>query len=258
MIIDTHAHVYGDDFYSCINDLVVSFKKNKIEKVVLPGTSLEDDRDIKKVVEACSDVFAPLVGIHPENICCDYLSQLNELEEKLSSGYDYIGVGEVGLDFYCSKNNIKEQVEFLKGVFDIVSGKKMPVSLHCREAFGTMFQILKDKQHGNLGGVIHCFTGDLEQAQKFIDLGFYLGIGGVITFKKSKIPNVVKEIGLGRIVLETDSPYLAPEPVRGTKNNPTNLGFIITKISEVLGIDCEEIERVTTSNAKKIFKFKPF
>ena len=256
-IIDTHAHLYEKDVYKDITDLVNKLKNNNIINVLLPGTVLEDDVDIKNTVENFKDFFYPMLGIHPDYITNDidiYNKNIKEIEKKLEN-YKYIAIGEVGLDYYGEKNNIESQNKFINDILDIAINSKLPVSIHCREAFEDMFNILKLKVNKGLKGVIHCFTGNIDEAKKYIDLGFYLGIGGIVTFKNSKLKDVIKEIGINNIVLETDSPYLSPEPLRGTVNDSSNLNYVVKKLAEILNFTENNIEDITTKNAKTVFTF---
>lgn len=256
-IIDTHAHLYEKDVYKDITDLVNKLKNNNIINVLLPGTVLEDDVDIKNTVENFKDFFYPMLGIHPDYITNDidiYNKNIKEIERKLEN-YKYIAIGEVGLDYYGEKNNIESQNKFINDILDIAINSKLPVSIHCREAFEDMFNILKLKVNKGLKGVIHCFTGNIGEAKKYIDLGFYLGIGGIVTFKNSKLKDVIKEIGINNIVLETDSPYLSPEPLRGTVNDSSNLNYVVKKLAEILNFTENNIEDITTKNAKTVFTF---
>ena len=257
-IIDTHAHLYDKNVYKNQLELVDKLKKSGIINVLLPGTVLEDDIDIKNTVETFKDFYYPMLGIHPDYITNDidvYRNNINYIEKKLSD-YQYIAIGEVGLDYYGEKDNIESQKKFINDILDISINSKLPVSIHCREAFNDMYNILKLKVNRGLRGVIHCFTGNIDEAKKYIDLGFYLGIGGIVTFKNSKLKDVIKEIGLNNIVLETDSPYLSPEPLRGTVNDSSNLNLVVKKLSEILELNTEDIENITTQNAKNVFNLK--
>ena len=257
-IIDTHAHLYEKNVYKNIYELVKKLKDNNIYNVLLPGTILEDDIYIKYIVETFKDFFYPMLGIHPDYVSNEediYKSHIKEIEKKLSD-YKYIAIGEVGLDYYGEKNNIKNQKRFINAILDIAINSKIPVSIHCREAFEDMLNILKSKVSKGLNGVIHCFTGNIDEAKKYIDLGFYLGIGGIVTFKNSKLKDVIKKIGMNNIVLETDSPYLSPEPLRGTVNDSSNLKYVVKKLAEILNFTEKDIEDITTKNSKFIFNLK--
>ena len=257
-IIDTHAHLYEKDTYKDIATLVQELKEKNIESVILPGTCLEDDILIKECVDNFKDFFYPMLGIHPDNVKNDmdaYNQDIKEIEKHIEN-YNYTAIGEIGLDYYGEKNNIEYQKKFIDTILDIAINANLPVSIHCREAFDDMYNLIKNKIKKGLKGVIHCFTGNIEEAKKYIDSGFYLGIGGIITFKKSKIKDVVKEIGLKNIVLETDSPYLSPEPLRGTVNNSGNLNIVVDFISKLIDLSIDEVKEITTYNAKRIFNLK--
>ena len=257
-IIDTHAHLYEKDTYKDLAGLVENLKNKNIEGVILPGTCLDDDTLIKSCVYDFKNFFYPMLGIHPDYVkenSSDYNNDIKEIENKIEN-YKYTAIGEVGLDYYGEKNNIEYQKKFIDTILDIAINSNLPVSIHCREAFDDMYNLIKNKVKRGLKGVIHCFTGNIEEAKKYIDNGFYLGIGGIITFKKSKLKDVICELGLNNVVLETDSPYLSPEPLRGTINDSGNLNIVVDFISKLIGISIDEVEKITTNNAKNIFNLK--
>ena len=161
-----------------------------------------------------------------------------------------VGIGEIGLDYYHNKENKEEQIKLFSQQIDLAEKYNLPIIVHTRDSIQDCFNILKSK---NSKGIIHCFSGSLEMAKEFIKLGYYLGIGGVITFKNSKLYKVIEQIDLSYIVLETDSPFLSPEPYRGTKNTPSNIIFVAQKIAEIKQLNIDEVIRITTNNARKIF-----
>lgn len=190
----------------------------------------------------------PAIGIHPDNIDTDY-NKIKDLE-KLIKNNKIVGIGEIGLDYYHNKENKEEQIKLFSQQIDLAEKYNLPIIVHTRDSIQDCFNILKSK---NSKGIIHCFSGSLEMAKEFIKLGYYLGIGGVITFKNSKLYKVIEQIDLSYIVLETDSPFLSPEPHRGTKNTPSNIIFVAQKIAEIKQLNIDEVIRITTNNARKIF-----
>jgi len=255
-IIDTHAHLYEKEVYKDLDGLVKKLKDNDIVNVLLPGTIVEDSILIKELCDKFKDFFYPMIGIHPDYVSNDidiYKKNINDIEKDLED-YKYIAIGEVGLDYYGEKDNIDSQKKFINDILDIAIDSRLPVSIHCREAFDDMYNILKLKVNRGLRGVIHCFTGNITEAKKYIDIGFYLGIGGIVTFKNSKLKDVIKEIGLNNVVLETDSPYLSPEPLRGTINDSSNLNIVVKKLSEITNLSEDDIKNITTTNAKLTYK----
>lgn len=249
--IDTHAHLYEKDVYN-IKDLIFSLLQNNIKHVLLPGTCISDDILIKQTVSLNNKLFFPMIGVHPDNIKEDYKNEIKIIYNKISD-YNYIAIGEVGLDYYNNKDTREYQIGFLNDILDVAIDTKLPVSIHCRCAFDDMYDILKEKSKRGLKGVIHCFTGSIDEAKKYIDLGFYLGIGGIVTFKNSNLPKVLSELLLDNIVLETDSPYLSPEPLRGKVNSSLNLVYIANCISNIYNIKIDDVLLSTNQNAKKIF-----
>ena len=189
----------------------------------------------------------PALGIHPEII--DDIDKLEELE-KLIKNNKIVAIGEIGLDYYWNKDNKNIQKECLNKQLDLAEKYKLPVLIHTRESIQDTLDILKKR---SLKGIIHCYSGSYEMAKEFIKLGYKLGIGGVLTFKNSKLYEVIEKIELNDIVLETDSPYLTPEPYRGKQNNPYNIYYVAKKIAEIKKIQIEEVIEKTTNNAKSIF-----
>lgn len=252
-IIDTHAHMYDyifhDDIESVINSCVVSH----VTKMLLPSTNFSDIVDAISLKKRYETLFDVMCGIHPTNVTEDILTQQKLLEHHVAN-YNFIGIGEIGLDFYKNTTEKELQIKMFHICLSIASQLSLPVSIHSRNAFEDTYAILKHHQHGNLTGVIHCFSGTEEEAKKYIDIGFVLGIGGIITFKNSHLCDAIKNIPLKNIVLETDSPYLSPHPHRGERNTPANLIFITEKLSEIYNTTTTEIITSTTLTAKNIFK----
>ena len=252
-IIDTHAHIHDDIFHNDIEAVINSCLCSHVTKILLPTTNNSDiihAISFKKQYTTLCDVMC---GIHPNNVTSDILTQQKLLEQYIAN-YDFIAIGEVGLDFYKSTTEKELQIKMFKVCLSIANNLSLPVSIHSRNAFEDTYSILKHHQHGNLTGVIHCFSGTKEEAKKYIDLGFVLGIGGIITFKNSNLCNEIKTIPLKNIVLETDSPYLSPHPHRGERNTPANITFIIEKLSEIYNLPTNDIITSTTLTSKNIFK----
>ncbi|MDR2616360.1 MAG: TatD family hydrolase [Endomicrobium sp.] len=253
MIIDTHAHITDIKFD---ND-----RKDVIERAFNSGLS----RLIEVSCEMCywykslelikqNNIFASF-GIHPVDVLKAVKSDYEKLET-LIQNEKCVAVGEIGLDYHYdnSKNNIDAQKESLKAQLDLAKKYGKPVIIHCRDAYDDMIECIK-KQSFMLKGVIHCFSGSLEQAKIFVDLGFYLGIDGPITYKKSDIlKEVVKNIEIGNLLVETDCPYLAPQKYKGTRNEPSYIIEIVKEIASIKNMDVNEIEKVTNQNALSLFK----
>ena len=249
-IIDTHAHLYDAVFDSDIDELMQKMQQVGIKKVLLPCTNINDVEGMIHIKNQYPTVCDIMLGVHPGEIEINYFTQFNQLE-KIIKEHAFVGVGEIGLDYKCSHVDKRIQKIFLEYELNLAYQMSLPVSIHCRDAFSDMYNILHNK---TLSGVIHCFTGTLEQAKKYIDLGFYLGIGGIVTFQNSRLKDILKYVSIKNLVLETDSPFLAPVPYRGQRNDPTKLINVIKILSEIYHITCDEVAQITTNNAMKIFR----
>jgi TatD DNase family protein len=193
-----------------------------------------------------------MTGLHPTDVKENYKEELDFVTKTLKN-HNYVAIGEIGIDLYWDKSFLKQQQEAFRFQIRLAIKNDLPIVIHCREAFDEIFEILNQENCGTLRGVFHCFTGDLDQAKRAISLGFLLGIGGVVTFKNGGIDKFLNQIDLKHIVLETDSPYLAPTPFRGKRNESSYIIYVLEKLSELYKIQKEEIALVTTNNAKKMF-----
>ena len=248
MFIDTHCHidssvsgdVYIKNAYSAnVKGLIFSFCNQDCYQAGI------------EFLDKYPDVFVSL-GFHPEDADNITDKDLHCLDEVLVSSSRIVAIGEIGLDYYWRKDNKEKQRDLFQKQLDLVVKHQMPVVIHCRDAIQELYDILSQYK-GKVKGVIHCFSGSYEMARAFIELGFVLGIGGVLTFKNSKLYQVVEKIPLSSIVLETDSPYLTPEPHRGEMNESKYIPLIAKKIAHIKGISLSEVEKITTDNAKRVF-----
>ena len=250
--IDTHAHLCEEYYHDTLDQVVQRAIDAKVDPIILPGVNVAGIPELLELADRYKGHFYPLIGLHPEDTKADYQEELKTIAGYLDDPR-VIGIGEIGLDFYFSREFEKEQIE----VFDIQLGwakeRQMPLSLHIRNAYEEAIPVLKKYDHSGLKGVLHCFSGGIQEAQWGIRFGFALGIGGVVTFKNNKLQDIVKEVGLQHIVLETDAPYLAPVPYRGKTNESSYIPIIAQKVSEVTGESLETVMEVTTENAKRIF-----
>lgn len=249
MLIDTHLHLSTEDYHEDeIKDVLKQAKRNNVEKYIVCGCSKSEIKNVLNLYSENNDVFLAL-GFHPQ-----FASDLKKRDllilEKLLTRNHVVAVGEIGLDYYYSKENKGRQRVIFDEQLKIAEKLNMPVIIHSRDAIEDTYKILSRYK---LRGVIHCFSGSYEMAKKFVKLGFYLGIGGVVTFKNSKLKDTVLKIGLEHIVLETDSPYLSPEPYRGKKNGPQNIYHIASFLADLFNISLEEVEKITTANAMRLF-----
>lgn len=248
MFIDTHMHI-GDDF-GVEPDLYVKNASDAQVKVLIASFCEKDDIMLStKFVEKYKNLYA-CIGYHPEVSNKIVEKDYEILEEMVKNNPKIVAIGEIGLDYHWDKDNKDKQREVFCKQLEIAEKLKLPVVIHSRDSINETYEILKKYK---VSGVIHCFSGSLEMAKKFISLGFLLGIGGVVTFKNSKLFEVIEKLELTNIVLETDSPYLTPEPNRGKTNESSNIFYIAQKIAEIKNISLENVAKITTENAIRTF-----
>lgn len=248
MFIDTHMHI-GDDF-GVGPDLYVKNASDAQVEVLIASFCEKDDIMLStKFVEKYKNLYA-CIGYHPEVSNKIVEKDYETLEEMVKNNPKIVAIGEIGLDYYWNKDNKGKQREVFCKQLEIAEKLKLPVVIHSRDSINETYEILKKYK---VSGVIHCFSGSLEMAKKFISLGFLLGIGGVVTFKNSKLFEVIEKLELTNIVLETDSPYLTPEPNRGKTNESSNIFYIAQKIAEIKNISLENVAKITTENAIRTF-----
>ncbi len=251
LIIDTHCHLF-DEYYSNL-DLIINNMKSNI--IVVSGSNIKTNQEVIKLCNKYGNVFGTL-GFHPSELDNFDNKDLEFIEENINNP-KIIGIGEIGLDYYWQTDNKIIQQTVFKKQLDIALKHNKAVVVHSREALTDTYNILKQKKYRNMKIVLHCYSYDLEMAKKFTKLGFMLGIGGIITFKNSgTLRSVVKNIDLKYLLLETDSPYLAPTPYRGKVNEPKNVKLVAEKIAEIKNIDIEEVYKITTNNAICQFDLK--
>ena len=251
-IIDTHTHLYLKQFNKDI-DLVINRSKDiGVKKFIFPAIDSSHFDSMHSLKNKYPDNIYLMSGLHPTNVKENYKNELDFVVDSLKTR-DYVAIGEIGIDLYWDKSFLNEQQEAFTFQIRLAIKHDLPIVIHCRDAFDEIFEILDKENCDKLRGVFHCFTGTLEQAKRAIDLDFVLGIGGVVTFKNGGIDKFLNQIDLKHIVLETDSPYLAPVPFRGKRNESSYIVYVIDKLSEIYGLSKEEIASVTTKNAKKVF-----
>lgn len=247
-MIDSHAHIINE-FYLDIDNLINKLKNKNVIKVINCATSFNDIDEIINLSKQYRGFLYSAIGIHPENI--DDLKKINNLEKYIKSE-KILAIGEIGLDYYQNKNNKDLQKKLFNYQLDLAEKYKLPVIIHTRDSIQDCYDILKKRK---LKGIIHCFSGSFEMANEFIKLGYKLGIGGVVTFKNSKLGETILKLGMENLVLETDSPFLSPEPLRGKKNDSSNLFYIADKISKILNISIDEVINKSNKNIMSIFDF---
>ncbi len=250
--IDTHIHIDAEEFDADRKETVERAVNAGMTAMLVPAI---DEKSLDKVLSVCQDYphFAyPMVGLHPEEVRDDFSEVLGRMQKLLPG--PFVAIGEVGLDFYWSREFEKEQCLAFEMQVQWACEWKMPLMIHSRKAQNELVAILKKYNSQLAGGVFHCFTGNMKEAEQLLEFdGFALGIGGVLTFKKSHLPEVVAQLPLGRIVLETDAPYMAPVPMRGKRNESAFIPYVIHKMSECLGVSPEVVAEATTANARRIF-----
>jgi len=252
MIIDTHCHLYLPEFSNEIDEFIARAKENGVEKIYLPAINSETTDALLSLEKNYSDICVAMMGLHPCYVKSDYKDELQKVESLLNQR-KFIAIGECGLDFYWDKTFIKEQYLALEQQIEWALTYNLPIILHTRNATQETIDVIKKYKGSNLKGIFHCFGGTVEEAKQIIDLGFYLGIGGVLTYKNAGLDVVLKEIDLNYIVLETDAPYLSPVPNRGKTNEPANLKIIAAKIASIKNISYDEVADVTSRNAEILF-----
>lgn len=253
IMIDTHTHLYSDQFDEDRTDMIQRALDKGVEKFFLPAIDSETHQKMLLLETEYPGKIFSMMGLHPCSVQPDsWENELNLVQNYLSQR-DFLAIGEIGIDLYWDKSTLEIQVKAFEQQIDWAIEKDIPIVIHSRESFDETFEVLERKKHPKLRGIFHCFSGNLEQAKQAIDLNFVLGIGGVVTFKNGKIDQFLNQIPLDKIVLETDSPYLAPVPFRGKRNESSYVELVAGKLVDIYGKDFAEIDRITTENANKIF-----
>lgn len=252
MLIDTHSHIYLEDFLNDVDEVIQKAYNNDVKKIVLPNIDSGSVKRLNDLSDAYPYLCYPLMGLHPTSVGPDYKEELQAVEYWLEKR-KYFGIGEIGIDLYWDRTYIKEQQEAFRHQIKLAKSKHVPVVIHLRNSFNEVYKIVNEEQDGSLKGIFHCFSGGKHESQKIIDLGFLLGIGGVISFKNSNLNQVVEKIELKHLVLETDSPYLSPVPKRGRRNESSYLVYIAQKVAGIYGISVEQVAEITTANARNLF-----
>ena len=251
-ICDTHIHLYAEEF-NADRDFLISDAVNKgVTKFFLPNIDSSSFDGLYKVCDAFPRNCFPMMGLHPCSVKENYIDELAKVKTEISKRKFY-AIGEIGIDLYWDKTFVKEQEESFKTQIQWAAELKLPIVIHSRNSTDEIISILKAHPNLSLSGIFHCFSGTIEQANEIIEMGFYLGIGGVVTYKNSGLLDVLKKVGTEHFVLETDAPYLTPVPHRGKRNESSYLQFIANKIAEIKNKPVEEIAAITTNNAEKIF-----
>ncbi len=252
MFIDTHAHIYSEEFEQDKQAVMAKALEASIQKIYMPNI---DHTSIDRMMEMEHQYPAQciaMMGLHPCYVKKDFEKELYLVEDWLGKR-PFAAVGEIGIDLHWDKTTLPKQEEAFKVQIALAQKYKLPIVIHCRNSFRETMDLLKQVKNDSLSGIFHCFSGSAEEAKEVIEIGFYLGIGGVSTFKNGGLDQVLPETGLDRLVLETDCPYLAPVPYRGKRNEPSYIPLIAARVAEITKTTIEEIAAKTSENALKIF-----
>jgi len=251
---DTHAHLYLEEFDQDRDQVMQRAASKYVFNLFLPNIDSASLERLLKVCENWPHLCYPMMGLHPTSVGLNFRDELVTVSRYLSDPkYRFYAVGEIGIDLYWDRTFEKEQTEAFNIQLDMAVEHHLPVAIHTRNSIEVALDVLESRNDQGLTGVFHCFSGDVTQAERAVKLGFYLGIGGVITYKKSGLTDVVSAMPLESFLLETDAPFLPPVPHRGKRNEPSYIPLIAQKISEIKGLTLEEVAEVTTRNAGKLF-----
>ena len=252
MIIDTHSHIYLPEFDTDRGSVLKRAENEGIKLILMPAIDNETHAMMLRVENQNPKKCLSMMGLHPCSVKEGYKHELKIVEEYFEKR-GFVAVGETGLDFYWDGTFTKEQYESFQTQIELAKQYDIPVVIHSRNSIDESIKVIKENQKGNLKGVFHCFSGNEKQANEIIDLGFYMGIGGVVTFKNSGLDKVMADVDMKNVVLETDAPYLAPVPFRGKRNECSYLKYVVEKLAEIKNVSKEEVTNITTKNAKELF-----
>ena len=254
--IDTHTHLDRTEFDADRDEVMERARAAGVSKVFLPAIDLKSVETVLAGSRKYEGYAYPMIGLHPEEVGADWENVLHRMREYIVPGHPFIAIGEVGLDFYWTRDNEREQLAAFECQVEWSVETRLPLMIHCRKAQNEMVAVMRRYQNELPGGVFHCFTGNEKEAEQLLEFqNFVLGIGGVLTFKKSHLPEVLPaSVPLSRIVLETDSPYMAPVPKRGERNESAYVEFVLKRLAEAYGVEDEEVARQTNENVERVFR----
>ena len=251
-MIDTHTHLYLEQFRDDIDDVISRAKAVGVEKFYLPSISSKYNKSMHDLEKKFPDDIFCMIGLHPCSVDDNFDLELDFVKKKIKE-HNYKAIGEIGIDLFHEKKYFDQQVIAFEQQIKLAIENDLPIVIHSRDSFDEIFEVLEKFKCEKLRGIFHCFTGNIDQARRIIDLNFHLGIGGVLTFKNGKISEFLNEIPINKIVLETDSPYLAPSPYRGTRNESSYLKIIADKLAEIYNLKIDEISKITQQNSIEVF-----
>lgn len=252
IITDTHTHLYSEAFDEDRAEMIKRAIEANVKRFFIPAIDSSYTASMLQLEKDFPEYVFLMMGLHPTSVKENYKAELSHIENLLDER-KFCAIGEIGIDLYWDKSTLEIQIEAFRHQINLAKHHKLPIVIHCREAFDEIFEVLEEEKSADLFGIFHCFTGNIEQAKKAISYNMKLGIGGVVTFKNGKIDQFINQIDLKHIVLETDSPYLAPKPYRGKRNESAHINKVLEKLSELYQISEEEIAKITTENSKAIF-----
>ncbi|RNL50121.1 TatD family hydrolase [Pedobacter jejuensis] len=252
ILTDTHTHIYYEQDAEKQEPLIQRCFENDVNRLFLPNVDVASIAMIDNLVEKYPENCFAMAGLHPCDVKEGYQHQLDIIYKSIADRKIY-AIGEIGIDLYWDKTTLAIQQDAFRKQINWAKALNLPIVIHCREAFDEVFEILESEKDDKLRGIFHCFTGSEAQAKQAIALNFYLGIGGVVTYKKAGLDAVLSQIPLFNLVLETDSPYLAPVPFRGKPNESSYLIYVAEKLADIYDVSVEEVAKVTTENSKKVF-----
>lgn len=254
-MIETHAHIYYDPFDNDLDETINRAKEVGVKKIFLPNVDSSSIERMLLLEKKYPDYCVAMMGLHPCSVKENVEEELNLITSWLEKR-SFAAVGEIGLDLYWDTTFFEQQKHAFQYQIDLAKKYKLPIVIHSRNSNEEAIEILEKNADRDLKGIFHCFSGTVEQAKRVTDLGMYIGVGGVVTFKNGGLAEVIPDIDLRHIVLETDSPYLTPKPFRGKRNEPSYLTYIAEKIAEIKGISIQEVEEITTQNALNAFEYE--
>jgi len=252
ILTDTHTHLYSEKFDEDRETVINRALQENVSRFFIPAIDSSYTQSMYDLERDYPENIFLMMGLHPTSVKEDYEKELKKVEEEFQKR-DFYAVGEIGIDLFWDKSLLKQQQIAFKHQIQLAKMKKLPIVIHCRDAFDEVFEVLESEKDKNLFGIFHCFTGNYEQARKALSYNMKLGIGGVVTFKNGGIDKFLNEIPLEHIVLETDAPYLAPSPYRGKRNESAYIKLIAQKVAQIYGVGLEDVAEITTQNSKNIF-----
>lgn len=256
MYVDTHAHIYLNHFTDDLDKVIGRSISNNVNRIYLPNIDVSTIQEVKKLQELYPGICFAQMGLHPCSVKENYEKDLDIMEKELRD-FTYYAIGETGIDLYWDKSFVDQQISAFKKQIEWSRQLKLPIVIHSRDSLDLTIKCIKEAQNGELTGIFHCFNGTIEQAKQIMDLGFFMGIGGVISFKNSGMDKVLEHVDLASLVLETDSPYLTPVPYRGKRNECSYIPLIAEKLAEIQNNTLENIAKTTTQNANSVYLYTP-